>query len=100
MPEIHDTECAPTDEAPALAISVKLYATDVKRVDAWAKRKEATLHTQGLRMTVSRAAALRSLIMAALDAEQPAAHPLREAFMRAAVAPCTDLDQIIPTDDP
>lgn len=86
MPEILDTEGAPTDEAPALAISVKLYATDVKRVDAWATRKEATLRAQGLRMTVSRAAAIRSLIMSALDADQPAGNSLRSAIMQASVA--------------
>lgn len=101
MPEILDTEGAPTDEAPALAISVKLSAVEVKQVDAWAKQKEATLRAQGLRMVVSRAAAIRSMIMQSLGAEQPAAHPLHSAIMQAAVAiPYIEPEQPAATVDP
>jgi hypothetical protein len=78
MPEIHDTDCPPPDTAPALSISVKLSAAEVAQIDAWAKKQEADLRTKGLRMTVSRAAAIRSLIMQAavaipyVEPEQPA----------------------------
>lgn len=65
MPEIHDTDTPEPIAAPPLSISVKLAAAEVALVDDWAKKQEGELRAKGLRITVSRAAAIRSLILQA-----------------------------------
>lgn len=65
MPENHDTDTPEPATAPLLSISVKLSATEVAVIDAWAKKQEGELRAKGLRIAVSRAAAIRSLIMLA-----------------------------------
>jgi hypothetical protein len=66
MPEIHDTD-TPEQVAtvPMLSVSVKLSTVEVAVIDAWARKQEIELRAKGLRIAVSRAAAIRSLIMLA-----------------------------------
>ena len=65
---ITDTECAPTDTTPALSVSIKLSAGEVAAIDLFARSMQSELFSAGMRIAVSRAAAIRTLLDRALAA--------------------------------
>ena len=59
---VTDTECAHTEVAPALSVSIKLSSGEVAAIDLFARGMESELRAAGMRIAVSRAAAIRSLL--------------------------------------